>query len=395
MILLWEADPSNAGRYREALGADTIVVDTPASVGRLLTENTEITQVVVGPDVDLATVWDLAEALRVERPEIGCILLRTVVDVPVLTEAIRLGVREVVSADDTLGLVDALRRSSELTGKMLTFRAVESEDSVGQGKVVTVFSAKGGVGKTAVSTNLAVSLASQGQRTLLLDLDLAFGDDAISLQLTPTRTMTDAVAMAGNVDEQGLSSLVTRHEPSGLDVLCAPSNPADADRVPAQTVSDILRVARTMYDWVVIDTPPSFTEHVLTACDVSDRLVLIATLDIPAVKNLKLALDTLDLLGVPAESRLVVLNRADTKQGLRPDDVVAAISGPIALTIPHSSSVPAAVNRGVSIVLDDPRHPVSIAVRELANTHVRAVGDSQPAADQQSTRRLNFARGRR
>ena len=123
------------------------------------------------------------------------------------------------------------------------------------------------------------------------------------------------------------------------------------------TITELIKVARGLYDYVIVDTPPSFTEHVLAACDLSDALVLIATLDIPAVKNLKVAIDTLDMIGSPKDARVIVLNRADAKVGLRPDDVVAAIKAPIAVNIPNSLTVPASVNRGVPIVLDDPRGP--------------------------------------
>ena len=145
---------------------------------------------------------------------------------------------------------------------------------------------------------------------------------AISLQLLPQNSMIDLVQMAGHLDEKGLESVVTRHE-SGLDAACAPAEPSDADRIPGQTVSELLKVAKRKYDFIVVDTPPAFTEHVLAAFDNSDLLVLIATLDIPAVKNLRLTLDTLDLLGSPKEDRVIVLNRSDAKVGLRSEDVVA------------------------------------------------------------------------
>ena len=136
-------------------------------------------------------------------------------------------------------------------------------------------------------------------------------------------------------------------------------------------ITEVIKVARGLYDYVIVDTPPSFTEHVLAACDLSDALVLIATLDIPAVKNLKVAIDTLDMIGSPKDARVIVLNRADAKVGLRPDDVVTAIKAPIAVNIPNSLTVPASVNRGVPIVLDDPRGPVAVALRELADVHIR------------------------
>jgi pilus assembly protein CpaE len=184
--------------------------------------------------------------------------------------------------------------------------------------------------------------------------------------------------MSGHIDVSGIQSVVTHHE-SGLDAICAPAEPSDADRISGATVAEVLRVAKRHYDYVVIDTPPAFTEHVLAAFDNSNIIVLIATLDIPAVKNLRLTLDTLDLLGNPRESRVVVLNRSDAKVGLRAEDVVTAIRQDIAVMVPSSSAVPASVNRGVPIVLDEPRHAVSTAIRELADRYLKVVATEAAA----------------
>jgi pilus assembly protein CpaE len=203
--------------------------------------------------------------------------------------------------------------------------------------------------------------------------------------MLPQNSIVDLVGMAGHLDVQGLQSIVTRHE-SGLDAACAPAEPSDADRIPGQTVSELLKVAKRSYDFVVVDTPPAFTEHVLAAFDNSDLLVLIATLDIPAVKNLRLTLDTLDLLGSPKEDRVIVLNRSDAKVGLRSEDVVAVIKQEIAVMVPNSTAVPASVNRGVPIVLDEPKHPVSIAIRELAESFVRPVAGTDSRQESKERR---------
>ncbi len=372
MNILWDPDPSAAERYRFALGPDTTALDSSGMVARALHDNAQVEQVVIGADVPVEEACQLSEAARLDRPELGVILLRARIDVVTLSQALRSGIREVVAADDHSALADALRRSRELTSRLIGHA---SGGAVREGRVITVFSAKGGVGKTTLSTNTAVQLASQGARTLLIDLDLSFGDVAISLQLVPARSVFDAVSMAGHLDEEGVRSLVTHHESSGLDVLCAPNDPGDADRIPVSTVAELLKVARRCYDFVVVDTPPSFTEHVLAAIDLSDALVLIATLDIPAVKNLRVALDTLDMIGSPKDARIIVLNKADTKVGLRPEDVESAIKSSIAVNIPNSLSVPASVNRGVPIVLDDPKAPVTLAIRELVDSHLRPHSD--------------------
>ncbi|MFW5470914.1 AAA family ATPase [Knoellia sp. CPCC 206435] len=391
MNILWSSDPEAVEKYRFALGTDTQALDSAAMVARVLHDNLGIQQVIIGPDVALEPACDLAESARLDRPELGVILLRNRVDVTTLSQALRSGMREVVTADDHTALADALRRSRELTAKLAGHSGAGSGN---EGHIITVFSAKGGVGKTTMSTNIATYLAQTGSKTLLVDLDLSFGDVAISLQLIPVQSVFDAVGMSGHLDEQGLGSLVTTHDDSGLDVVCAPNDPSDADRIPVHVVTELLKVARQHYDYVIVDTPPSFTEHVLAACDISSALVLIATLDIPAVKNLRVAIDTLDMLGSPKDARIIVLNRSDAKVGLRADDVVTAIKTPIAVNVPSSMTVPASVNRGVPIVLDDPKGAVSVAIRELSDGHIRQrFGD--PVNGARTSHRKSLFKGRR
>ncbi|MBM6405981.1 AAA family ATPase [Phycicoccus sp. CSK15P-2] len=395
MNILWDADSGALERYRFALGADTQRMESAALVARALHENTQVEQVVIGPDVTLEQACELAEAARLDRPELGVILMRTRVDVNALSLALRSGVREVVGADDHTALADALRRSRDLTSRLIGHA---SGGAAREGRVVTVFSAKGGVGKTTTSTNTATHLAHSGFRTLLVDLDLSFGDVAISLQLVPTQSVFDAVGMSGHLDEEGLKSLVVTHADSGLDVLCAPNDPGDADRIPVPTVSEILKVARRYYDFVVVDTPPSFTEHVLAAVDLSDSLVLIATLDIPAVKNLRVAIDTLDMIGSPKDARIIVLNRADAKVGLRAEDVETAIKTPIAVNVPNSLTVPASVNRGVPIVLDEPKSAVATALKDLVDNHIRIGRDTEvngQVSEAAAASRKSLFRGRK
>jgi len=367
MTILWDTDPAALETYHFAVGEQPQQVETGPLVSRALGDGGDERLVVVGPDIDARSACELAAQIRLERPQVGMVLLRRRLDVTVLAQALRSGVREVVAADDLTAVAAACQRSLEVSAALV---GKGSDGSSGNGRVVTVFSAKGGVGKTTVATNLGTYLAASGSKVLLMDLDLAFGDVAISLQLAPKRSTADLVAMTGHLDAPSLASVVTRHE-SGLDVLCAPGAPADADRIPATTTAHALRVARSVYDYVVVDTPPAFSEHVLAAFDVSDVSILLATLDIPAVKNLRLTLDTLDLLGHPRQSRVIVLNRSDAKVGLTTSDVVAVLKQPIAASIPNSLHVPASVNRGVPIVMSEPKHPVSVALRALADRHCR------------------------
>jgi len=367
MTVLWDADPAAADTYRFAIGDQVQLVDSGQLLARALETDRHELLVVVGPDIDTQSACDFAAQLRLARPEVGVVLLRRRPEVTILAQALRSGIREVITADDLTALAAACRRSVDLS---LALTGNDDRGASHNGRVVTVFSAKGGVGKTTIATNLGVYLASTGSRVLLVDLDLAFGDVAISLQLSPSRTASDLIALSSQLDSTGLAATVTRHA-SGLDTLCAPDTPADADRIPAATTAQLLVVARGMYDFVIVDTPPAFTEHVLAALDVTDVSILIATMDVPAVKNLCLVLNTMDQLGYPKQSRVVVLNRSDVKAGLKVADIAAVTKQAVAASIPNSPDVPASINRGVAIVLEQPDHPVSRALRDLANVHVR------------------------
>jgi pilus assembly protein CpaE len=378
MTLLLEAGSVSADSVQFALPSPVVTIESVPAAMRHLADNRGELLLVVGPDVDQGSALELAEQLRIERPEVGVVLMRRRLDVTVLAHSLRAGVREVAVADDHAGLSEACRRSLELSRRML---GVSGAAGSREARVVTVFSAKGGCGKTTVATNVAAALAAGGRSSVcLLDLDLAFGDVAIALQLVPARTAIDAVAMSGSIDEMGASSLVTPHS-KGLDAICAPLEPGEAERIPAATVVELLRVLRRMYDYIVIDTPPAFTEHVLASFDVSDVYILLATLDIPALKNLRLTLDMLDVLGYPRESWQVVLNRSDSRVGLSVDDVTRTLKVPLATQIPSSRSVSASINKGVPIVLDEPKHPVSTAIKQLVEHHIRAVpAPGTPAA---------------
>ncbi|GAA5102542.1 AAA family ATPase [Haloechinothrix salitolerans] len=375
MSILWQA----VGRSPElaaSIGGRVRAADTLADVEQLLTADSSETLVVIGPDIETEAALAFAAGQRLRRPALGVVLLREHVDVDLLTRALRSGVREVVTAGEFAELAQACERSRALSRSAPVPHA---EAEAGKGQVVTVFSAKGGCGKTTLAVNLALALADGGARSVcLVDLDLAFGDVAINLQLDPNRTLTNALSMVGRMDETGATSLLTPYR-DGLSVLMAPVTPGEAEKIPAALVTELLDALRKTVDYVVVDTPSQFSEHVLNAMDASQHHVLLTTPDVPALKNLRLTLDMLDLLSYPREMRSVVLNRSDAKVGLSTEDVARVVRAPIAAYIPSSRDVPISINKGTPIWTSTPQHAVSQAITRFARESLVTVSSATAA----------------
>jgi pilus assembly protein CpaE len=235
--------------------------------------------------------------------------------------------------------------------------------------VIAVFGGKGGAGKSMIATNLAVALADRRFRVCLIDLDLAFGDVGILLQLAPDRTLADAIGLAGRLDHTGLRTLLTPYRPD-LDVLLAPVAPAAAEQVGRELVETVIALARYAFDYVIVDCASQFSEPVLAALDAAHFHVLVTTPELTALKGLRVTLDMFDLLDYRRDGRLLVLNRADTKVGLSTADAEKVLRSSITAHVPSSREVPVSVNRGVPLVQSKPRHPVSAAIRALAGRFV-------------------------
>jgi pilus assembly protein CpaE len=259
------------------------------------------------------------------------------------------------------------------------------------GRVMTVFSPKGGTGKTAVATNLAAALAKrEGKRTLLLDLDLQFGDAAIVLGLEPEKTIYDLVVAPGELDSEKLAGYVTKHT-SGLDLLAAPLRPEDAELVTEGKVTSLLEVARESYEVIVVDTSPFFHGAMLATLDRTDELFVLCGLDVPTLKNVRLAMQTLELLSFPASRVRYVMNRANSNVGLKLREVEEALKVKISHELPSDQTVPLTVNRGNPAVLAEPRCDFAKAIFALAK---QVAPQGRPAAAKRPQRRvLSMVRG--
>jgi pilus assembly protein CpaE len=365
MPIIVENNRANADLFTSVTGPESLIVGSLEELKRSLSDSPNEYAIVLGPAVDLEASAALADTLRVTRPSVSVILIRRRVDTSVLAEALRSGMREVVDERDLTGLGSAVTRAHQVWQALNGGTVAIDGD---RGRQITVFSPKGGVGKTTLAVNLAVALSEQGsQRVALVDLDLAFGDVAITLQLFPARTIADTVHLESGLDFTVLEPLLTDYK-GQISALVAPVQPDAKDNIPPSLVGRVLGLLKSHFDFVVVDTSPSFDEFALQAFDETDEMLLVTTLDVPTLKNVKVAVETLDLLNFPKSRRHLVLNRADDKVGLTPDKVESTLGMSISSAIPTSSQVAHATNSGEPILSAQPRHPVSQAITKLARS---------------------------
>ncbi len=363
MTILCEPDEAAGSVLAAALeGGVRLVASVPAAAEALAADPRE-TLVVLGAGVPLDQALAFTTELRARTGSAAVILLRSSLDLSVVALAVGTGVRDVVLADGA-ALAEACRR----------FRAAAPAPA---GRVITVFAAKGGCGKTTLATNLAAALSGAGQSVCLVDLDLAFGDVASSLRLEPGPSLIDAVTAQGTLVPAAVPSLLTPFRP-GLDCILAPVRPGQAEKVPATAVGELLTVLSGLYDHTVVDTPGQLSANVLAALDASHHHVLLTTPEVPALKNLRLTLDMLDMLSYDPQARSIVFNRSDSQVGLVAADIERVVKSQIAAYVPSSRDVPASINRGVPLVVAQPDHPVSRAVRRFAVARLAA--PQSPAA---------------
>jgi pilus assembly protein CpaE len=338
---------------------------------------------VLGPSC--ATSVGLAEAsVAIQTSNVGTILLTDELSTDLLQTALRAGVKDVLAAPvDTEQLVTAVERVAEALGAVALADASDTDPGDGSGggpraesgQVITVFSTKGGAGKSVIASNLAVVLARRSSRpVVLVDADLQFGDVAVMLKLAPQHTIVDAVGSSDRLDAALLQQFLMRHEPSGLLILPAPLEPSFADQISAGEMVRIVELLRTFCEYVIIDTPAYFNEVVLGLIEESDEVLLIAGMDIPNIKNVKIGLQTLRLLNVPMSKLHLVLNRANSKVKLDVSEVERTLQIKAESLIPSDVVVPQSVNKGTPVVLDAPKSGVAKSIEQLADMFSTATG---------------------
>ncbi len=329
------------------------------------------------PDMDGITA---TESIRRSVPFAQIVILSVQSDPNYMRRAMLAGARDFLTKPPSVDeLTSAIRRA----GAMAHEERLKSSQSflpqgtgVGTtamsmpnaifGKVIIVYSPKGGTGCTTVATNLAVSLNNEETPAALVDGNLQFGDVAVFLNEQGKNSVVDLAPRADELDPDVVQGVMITHAPSGVKVLTAPYRPEYAESVTGEQFSKVLRYLRRMFSYVIVDTSSSLTDITLGAFDASDLLVLVTTQDIPSIKNCRLFLDLADALGINRKRILFIMNRFDKRIGITPEKVSENFKQEIVAVIPFDDRVVGpSINRGIPFMLGDKSRPVARGILSI------------------------------
>ncbi len=367
-VVLATASAAFEQKVRKALGGDLngtlrrwhdeIMLTNPTRAVKELAEEDGADVVSIGPGIEVQLALELARAFDADHPEIPVIII-TEPTRGFWQQALRAGVQDVLTTeadDDEIKL--AFNRALETAQRRRANLLSEIGEHGATARILTLVAPKGGSGKTALATNLAVGLSRMDKRVVLVDLDLQFGDVAGALDLKPENTFADLSTAHGQLTATTLKVFLTPRS-ENFFVLCAPGSPAEGEEIAERDVEQAVRLLANDFDFVVIDTSAGLSEATLAAIEISTDLVFVCDLSAAAVRALRKVIDALDRLGMDHQQRYFVLNRADSRVGIEADEAAAVVGMPIAATIPSSRSVPLSMNQGIPITESSPRSPIS------------------------------------
>ena len=327
------------------------------------------------PDMDGIAA---TEAMRKKVPFVQVIILSVQDDINFMRRAMMAGARDfLMKPPDVDQLVAAIHRAYELAkeeiSKMGTVGADRGDEggyrSAIFGKVIMVYSPKGGAGVTTIATNLAVCLNSPTSHVVLVDGSLQFGDVTVFLNEQPRLSIADLAPRADELDPEIVNDVLITHSSTGLRILAAVPKPEQADKITGQQFVKIIRFLRRLYHFIIIDTSSYLNEPVISAMDEADLIVLLTTQDIPAIRDTKIFLNLVDSLNISKEKILFVLNKSDKRIPITPEKVSESLKHDVKIEILFDDrTVINSVNRGMPFVLDPKPQPIVHNVIQLADT---------------------------
>jgi len=317
----------------------------------------------------------VTEQLALNNPHISVIIISMQNDSGCLKKAMKAGAREyLVEPINEHDLVETIKQVNYLENmrrnRITAKKSMASKDP----QIITVFGSKGGVGKTTLSANLAAHLAKKTKsKVALVDLDLQFGDIPVFFNVMPRKSIAELVQEKGKLNAQLIDKYLIPHI-SKVKILPAPMKPEYAELVDAENVSQILAVLKESFDYVIVDTPPYFQDTTISALEMSQQILLVMTLDLPAIKNMKLTLDLLHSLNQKDKSKLI-LNRATEFLGISVKDVETSLDFLIAEKIPSDGKlVVTSVNKGMPFVLSSIKAKASRSIDKISHLVINDKG---------------------
>lgn len=372
-VLLISKMERNIGALRSKIDDEEISVIGDSVGGSMALdkiENTSPDIIIMALGAGDTDVLNLAERIILHRPRTFVILVAENLDMDTMQSAVKVGCHNLTefptSSKDFSEYIKSVYHNETIKIKSLS----EKEALLWSSTVITVFGAKGGLGKSTIAANLAVKLAEKRKKVALVDLDLQFGDLHIFLDIEPKDTIIELVqdVISPNIDS--VRSYMTVHS-SGVHVLCAPKSPEYAELVSAEKIQSLLSLLRSYYDYVIIDTAPSFTEVTITAIESSSIIFFVTGLDISILRNSKLSVSILDSLQQTDKIRILV-NRAVDMNSITINDVQKIIGYPIWSKIPSDYKVAVnALNRGVPFVTGAPTSKLSESISSLVDILIK------------------------
>ena len=240
-------------------------------------------------------------------------------------------------------------------------------------KKIMILGTKGGVGKSFVAVNLAIDLFNQSKSVVILfDIDYKSADDATILNVIPQKTVYNILSIIDKLDLDLLESSLTTHS-SGIKFLPAPMHSLEAEYISSEQTIKIIDILSEISDYVVIDTPPYFSEDIISILERIDYMLIIATMDVLSIKNLKESLYILKQLRFPRNKIILILNRANSKVGLTIDEVENNIMEKIDITIPSDRLVPLSINKGIPLIIETPKSFVSQSINKLTQLIINGI----------------------
>ncbi len=327
-----------------------------------------VRMLLLGPSFAGPESMEQIRTLHNQDPSLVLMLVADEVTADLLRQGMRAGVSDVLEAPlDEKKIEEAIEQfAHDVLKRQSAAKAPEPPAESEKGKVVTIWSAKGGSGTTVVATNISLLLNRiEGKKVVLVDADLQFGDVCLVLQLEPRFTMVNAAHELHHLDSEMLDSLLTEHH-TGLKVLAAPLEPAFADDITTAGLIQMIEILQEEYDYIIIDTASMLDELILSLVEKSDQVLMVVDMDLPSVKNAKLALETLRLLKFSTSNVQLVMNRNNSKAKLDNKEIEGALRMDIEASVPSDASVAASVNEGRPVVEADPKSKVSKGFETIA-----------------------------